>query len=372
MVYIDAVLFVLLILIIKINVFFFFIDPSFFNCDRQCKPLEWPLICRYIFVVEPYTINYYDFENQQNKNSCDSYCSSYSRERVFLINNEFPAPLINICKGDILLIDIENRIPGKSLSFHWTGQPQTESSFMDGVPLVTQCPIQSYTKFQYKFQATNPGTHLYYAFSGDDRLKGLSGGFIIREPDEKNPLKKYYNHDNSNYTIIFNQSFKNNTILINKKPKNNYKNFIVNYGEKYRFRLGYIGNHDCSINFSIDEHKLQIISFDGFDIDPFIVNDINFNIGERIDFILQANQMKMENYKIKLSSKCWNDFYLLLIYNNNNNKTKINEKFVDYKNTKIKLIRNKFNLETIDKTIYLPIQKKMLIKNPTEGDNTKK
>jgi hypothetical protein len=37
---------------------------------------------------------------------------------------------------------------------------------MDGVPMITQCPIQSETSFRYKFHATNPGTHFYHSHYG--------------------------------------------------------------------------------------------------------------------------------------------------------------------------------------------------------------
>lgn len=37
---------------------------------------------------------------------------------------------------------------------------------MDGVPLVTQCPISPASSFRYNFIAENPGTHFYHSHSG--------------------------------------------------------------------------------------------------------------------------------------------------------------------------------------------------------------
>jgi hypothetical protein len=37
---------------------------------------------------------------------------------------------------------------------------------MDGVPMVTQCPIPSSTTFQYKFRASRAGTHMWHAHTG--------------------------------------------------------------------------------------------------------------------------------------------------------------------------------------------------------------
>lgn len=59
-----------------------------------------------------------------------------------------------------------NRVPGHGLALHWRGLLQKETPFMDGVPMLTQCPIPSYTTFQYKFRATRPGTHLWHAHGG--------------------------------------------------------------------------------------------------------------------------------------------------------------------------------------------------------------
>lgn len=59
-----------------------------------------------------------------------------------------------------------NRVPGQGFGIHWRGQPQKETPVMDGVPMVTQCPIASSTVFQYKFRASRPGTHMWHAHTG--------------------------------------------------------------------------------------------------------------------------------------------------------------------------------------------------------------
>jgi len=42
---------------------------------------------------------------------------------------------------------------------------------MDGVPLVTQCPISPASTFRYNFLAENPGTHFYHSHSGSLKSK---------------------------------------------------------------------------------------------------------------------------------------------------------------------------------------------------------
>lgn len=74
--------------------------------------------------------------------------------------------VLQVCENDILVVDVINRLPGKPAAMHWRGQSQIETPFMDGAPLVTQCPIPSYTTFQYKFRASAAGTHLWHAHAG--------------------------------------------------------------------------------------------------------------------------------------------------------------------------------------------------------------
>lgn len=55
---------------------------------------------------------------------------------IVTANRQIPGPAIQVCQNDILIIDVINRIPGKSVTIHWRGQPNHEAPFMDGVPMV--------------------------------------------------------------------------------------------------------------------------------------------------------------------------------------------------------------------------------------------
>lgn len=68
-----------------------------------------------------------------------------------------------MCENDIVVVDVVNRAMGQSVGVHWGGQSQREFPFMDGVPQLTQCPINTHTTFQYKFRATGAGTHIWSA-----------------------------------------------------------------------------------------------------------------------------------------------------------------------------------------------------------------
>lgn len=71
-----------------------------------------------------------------------------------------------VCQNDIVVVDIVNRIPGQSFGVHWRGQHQSDTPYMDGVPMITQCPIPCFTTFQYKFRAKEAGTHVWQINTG--------------------------------------------------------------------------------------------------------------------------------------------------------------------------------------------------------------
>lgn len=54
---------------------------------------------------------------------------------------------------------------------------------MDGIPYVSQCPIQPGDSFRYIFKADPSGTFWYHGHVGASRADGLYGALIIRELD---------------------------------------------------------------------------------------------------------------------------------------------------------------------------------------------
>ncbi|XP_049290793.1 uncharacterized protein LOC125767880 [Anopheles funestus] len=166
------------------------IDPKerAVSCDRVCNRADWPRICRFELVVEKRTFRP-DSNSAvtDNVSLADGWKPSESPiiTHYYTINGRYVGPTLTVCENDFLVVDVENRIPGESVSLHWTGQSQRRTPFMDGVPMITQCPIASFTRFQYKFQADKAGTHLYHGFTGTERTQGLLGAFVVRSAYEQ-------------------------------------------------------------------------------------------------------------------------------------------------------------------------------------------
>lgn len=198
-------------------------------------------------------------------------------QRVIMsINQRLPGPAINVCKGDRIIVDLKNLIAGAGLSYHWHGILQKKTPWMDGVALVTQCPINTANTFRYAFYASDAGTHVSHAHSGVHRSNGLAGKLCVREPND--PHKNAYDYDLAEHSVLLldwinelaeneepgirNASQKPDSVLINgfgsyfDTNANNYKYspmevFYVQRGKKHRFRIANAGSHVCPLEISV-------------------------------------------------------------------------------------------------------------------------
>ena len=92
-----------------------------------------------------------------------------------------PGPLLRATAGDLLRIDVENRLPVET-SVHWHGLALRND--MDGVPGMTQDPIDAGADFRYEFTAPHPGTYFYHPHSGVQLDRGLYGVLVVDDPTE--------------------------------------------------------------------------------------------------------------------------------------------------------------------------------------------
>ncbi|XP_014606094.1 PREDICTED: L-ascorbate oxidase-like isoform X1 [Polistes canadensis] len=301
---------------------------TFLSCDRPCHHLDWPMICRVKLTLEVFQSLSKSCGNcLSNETACLAHnCVSADGQRriIMTANRQMPGPSIQVCENDILVVDVVNKLPGKAAAIHWRGQSQIETPYMDGTPLVTQCPIPSYTTFQYKFRASAAGTHLWHAHAGADVTNGIFGSLIVRQADIRDPQRAFYDVDDPNHVILVTHwqhspeilldrgLTKPAILLVNGKgrqmngPKVPYMTFNVVPGRRHRFRAANAGGAgSCPITISIDNHSLFLITLDGHPIEPQYVTSITLAKGERADFVLKASK-KISSYwmNIKTVKKC--------------------------------------------------------------------
>ncbi|XP_967121.3 uncharacterized protein LOC655485 [Tribolium castaneum] len=274
-------------------------EGTFLSCDRPCHDLDWPMICRIKIQIE-------------NKRPCkDCSFNNDTSSEIIAVNGQSPGPAIQICQNDILVVDVVNKMPGHSLTIHWRGQANVEAPFMDGVPLVTQCPILSYTTFQYKFRVTSPGTHLYQAFSDSELNRGLFGALIVRQAEKNDLQRKYYDVDSRNHIIMISE--RDSKVLVNGKGSNEVTKFTVKRNKRYRFRVAFAGsNSGCPVTLTVDNHLIKVIALDGNLVFPTEVTSVVLTKGERLDFVLKTDQ-KIKRHYVRVKS-CLGEGLALLNY----------------------------------------------------------
>lgn len=84
------------------------------------------------------------------------------KEKILGINGQFPGPLIEADLGDILQVDLINRIQDgqQNTSLHWHGIHQKGTPFEDGTSQITQCPLRNGDNRQrYEFPLHQAGTY---------------------------------------------------------------------------------------------------------------------------------------------------------------------------------------------------------------------
>jgi FtsP/CotA-like multicopper oxidase with cupredoxin domain len=97
-------------------------------------------------------------------------------KHAIAVNGQIPMPTLTFTEGDIAEIYVHNELK-ESTSLHWHGLmlPNKE----DGVPNLTQMPIEPNTTHKYTFPIIQHGTHWYHSHSGLQEQIGMYGSFIM-------------------------------------------------------------------------------------------------------------------------------------------------------------------------------------------------
>ena len=272
------------------------------------------------------------------------------------VNGRIPGPTLIVHENQTVVADVNNHLETEGISIHWHGMHQHNTPWMDGIGLISQCPIGPHASFRYIFKAYPPGSFWYHSHSGAQRTDGLYGGLIVMEgtnatnlgiefedlpeqhtmslldwqreetidlfskvhskiryfPDSNNLIDEIPISENDFYTPTLGPDgsaigiIKYWSGLINglgKHPdvpfsKSRLSIFEVDGGKNYRFRA--IGAQSVyAFNISIDNHKLTVIATDGYFIQPVAVDFVIVHSGERYDFIVSADQTEQSDYWIR-------------------------------------------------------------------------
>ncbi|KAK1128946.1 hypothetical protein K0M31_020082 [Melipona bicolor] len=279
------------------------------ECARACRENEPPRICYYHFTLEYYTVLGAACQictpNATNVvwSDCQCVLADGVERGILTANRMVPGPSIQVCQNDKVVVDVENHIEGMEVTIHWHGVWQRGTQYYDGVPFVTQCPIQEGSTFRYQWTAGNEGTHFWHAHTGLQKMDGLYGSIVIRQPPSKDSNSNLYDYDLTTHVILISDWFHENaaerfpgrlavntgqapeSVLINGKgqfrdPNTGFMTntpleiFTITPGRRYRFRLINSFGSVCPSQITFEGHSLTIIATDGEAVQPVSVDTI--------------------------------------------------------------------------------------------------
>ena len=168
---------------------------------------------------------------------------------AYTYNGTVPGPMVRVTEGDQVKIIVKNELPAPT-TIHWHGVEVHNA--MDGVPGVTQDPIQPGETFTYEFIAKPAGTFMYHShFEGDVQVSaGLYAPFIIEPKEsEANPpavdkvlmISELRMSDGQTFAAMPMGGMEPNYFTINGKSFPATETITVKKGDLVRLRLIAIG-----------------------------------------------------------------------------------------------------------------------------------
>jgi len=168
-------------------------------------------------------------------------------------NGSVPGPTIQVNEGDHVRLIVENRLP-EGFTMHWHGLEVPNE--MDGMPGISQDPIEPGGKFVYEFTLHQNGTFFYHSHMAMQEMMGMIGLFIIH------PKRAYAPRVDRDYAIVMQEwaILPNNTIPNTLAMEFNWLTFngkagpattplLCKIGERVRIRL---------VNLGMDHHPIHL------------------------------------------------------------------------------------------------------------------
>jgi FtsP/CotA-like multicopper oxidase with cupredoxin domain len=233
---------------------------------------------------------------------------------VWAYAGQVPGPEIRVSQGERLRLVVQNNLP-EATTVHCHGIRLPNA--MDGVPDLTQKPIELGKTFVYEFDCPDAGTFWYHPHvnSAAQVGRGLYGALIVEERappivdrevvwvlDDWRLQKDASIHpDFRNLHDITHAGRLGNTITVNGRLA---ESFPVRAGERIRMRLINAANARVfSLNFA--EHSPVVIAIDGQPVEPHAAPGGRIVLGPatRVDLVLDLSGKPGMRYAVH------DDFY---------------------------------------------------------------
>ncbi|WP_198665725.1 multicopper oxidase family protein [Haloprofundus halophilus] len=255
----------------------------------------------------------------------------------WLYNGEFPGPELRATEGEVIEVELTNGLP-ESTTIHWHGVPVANA--MDGVPNVTQQPVDSGDSFTYKFRAEPAGTYFFHSHVGLQLDRGLLAPLVVEERDPHVDYDREYTVVVDDYLDEAPQPLSDIDsgagpggggnqdgtdgggpggmggggpggmggggpggmgdpmadrrppyagLLVDGRLPDDPRSFAVREGERVRFRF-INASSATAFRVRVAGHPLTVTHADGRPVEPVSVDSFVFGSGERYDAIVEADE----------------------------------------------------------------------------------
>ncbi|MFQ5509809.1 MAG: multicopper oxidase domain-containing protein [Leptospirillia bacterium] len=222
---------------------------------------------------------------------------------TFAFNGQVPGPLIHVQEGDDITVNVTN-LTALPHTIHWHGILQKGTWQMDGVPAITQKPIEPGDSFTYKFVADPTGTLWYHCHVNVNEhvaIRGMWGPLIV-DPKKPTELEKKVTKDFILMLSTYDSKYANKPGFgghpteegdmdyfgLNGRAFPNTQPMRIEEGDVVRVRLYGAGGgiHEMHTH----GHSFKVTHKDGYPLpEPYMADTVMVGPGERYDLIFEAD-----------------------------------------------------------------------------------
>jgi FtsP/CotA-like multicopper oxidase with cupredoxin domain len=200
-------------------------------------------------------------------------------------NATWPGPRIDVIEGDRVRAIFTNNLD-ETTGIHFHGQRLPNN--MDGVPHVTQDPIQPGASFTYEFTARTVGSHMYHSHHNatDQVGRGLLGAFIVHPSDEAQRVEQRYGVS-QDIVWISNDSLGGFTINGRGFPAT--APIVATLGDRILVR--FMNEGVMMHPWHLHGMPMRVVARDGYELGPaaFTCDTLGVNPGERWDVVIDCD-----------------------------------------------------------------------------------
>ena len=201
-------------------------------------------------------------------------------------NATWPGPRLSVTEGDRVRAIFTNKLH-ESTGVHFHGQRLPNN--MDGVPHITQDPIQPGDSFTYEFVARTPGSHMYHSHHNatDQVGRGLLGAFIV-EP--KDPAKRYDRLYGVSQDIVWISNDSLGGFTINGRGFPATTPIVATLGDRIAIR--FMNEGSMMHPWHLHGMPMRVVARDGYPLGSaaFTCDTLGVNPGERWDVIIDCEE----------------------------------------------------------------------------------